>query len=106
MFARLRNQTGSVLVLVAATMFPIIGMFSFAIDVSHWFNYSRNLQNRADAAVLAGGGAYGDICFRSSHGDVWNGLQSAVGKWAQQYSGPANSPSVVPFDGGTNSAAN
>jgi len=95
-----------VLVLVAAAMFPIVAMMTYTIDVSHWFDYSRNLQNRADAAALAGATSYGNICFQSSFGDPWTGQQSVVGKWGQLYSGPANSPSVVPFDGGTNSAAN
>jgi hypothetical protein len=86
-------------VLVAAAMFPIIGMTAFAIDVSHWFNYSRNLQNRADAAAFAGGDAYGDICFRSAPGDVWSGAQSTIGEWAQLYGGPGTG---LPSDGGTN----
>src|ERR1051326_2575772 len=81
-------------------------MMTDAIDVSRWFDYSRHLQNRADAAALAGATSYGNICFQSSFGDPWTGQQSVVGKWGQLYSGPANSPSVVPFDGGTNSAAN
>jgi Putative Flp pilus-assembly TadE/G-like len=103
---RPHRERGAVLVLVAAAMFPIVAMMTYAIDVSHWFDYSRNLQNRADAAALAGGGAYGSICFQSSYGDQWTGLQSAIGKWAQLYSGPANSPSVVPFDEGSNPSAN
>jgi hypothetical protein len=103
---RFVGARGSILVLVAVAMFPFAGMLAFVLDVSHWFDYSRNLQNRADAAALAAGAAYGDICFRSSYGDQWSGAQSVIGKWAQFYSGPASSPAVVPFDEGTNSAAN
>ena len=87
MLSRLRSSRGSVLVLVAAAMFPIVGMMTFAIDVSHWFDYSRNLQNRADAAALAAGGTFGSLCFGSSAGSTSNGAQSAIGKWAQLYSG-------------------
>ena len=43
------------MVIFALSLFPILAMLTFAIDVSHWFDYSRNLQNRADAAALAGG---------------------------------------------------
>jgi Flp pilus assembly protein TadG len=86
--ARLRHQRGSVLVLVAAAMFPIIGMLTFAIDVSHWFDYSRNLQNRADAAALAGSQMLGAcIGTTGTAGNTTNGLQSAAGKWAQLYTG-------------------
>jgi hypothetical protein len=63
-------------------------MMAFAIDISHWFDYSRNLQNRADAAALAGASAFGNICLSGgTPGDTTNGAQSALGKWAQLYSG-------------------
>jgi hypothetical protein len=101
-FRRLLQERGTVLVLVAAAMFPMIGMLAFAIDVSHWFDYSRNLQNRADAAALAGADAYGDICFNTA-GSPWTGPQSVIGKWAQLYSGPG---AGEPADNGGNPAAN
>jgi hypothetical protein len=75
------------MVIVAFALFAIMAMATFAIDVSHWFDYSRNLQNRADAAALAAGSAYGNICFGTSAGDTQTGAQSAIGKWAQLYSG-------------------
>jgi Flp pilus assembly protein TadG len=62
---RLHCERGSVLVLVAAAMFPALAVLTFAIDVSHWFDYSRNLQNRADAAALAGGQGLG-VCIGST----------------------------------------
>jgi hypothetical protein len=93
------------MVLVAAAMFPIVFVTAFAIDVSHWFDYSRNLQNRADAAALAAGDAYGNICFNASPGDKWTGSQSVIGKYAQLYSGPGTQPPVT-ADMGANSAAN
>jgi hypothetical protein len=88
MFSRLRSSRGSVLVLVAAAMFPIVAMMTFAIDVSHWFDYSRNLQNRADAAALAGGQMLGScVGSTSTPGSTANGLQGQAGKWAQLYTG-------------------
>jgi hypothetical protein len=74
------------MVIVAVAMFPILAMLTFAIDVSHWFDYSRNLQNRADAAALAGGQMLG-ACLGGSPGTTANGLQSTAGKWAQLYTG-------------------
>jgi hypothetical protein len=69
-------------------MVPIGFVMGFAIDVSHWFDYSRNLQNRADAAALAGASAFGNICLNGrSPGDTATGAQSAIGKWSQLYSG-------------------
>jgi Flp pilus assembly protein TadG len=87
MLSRLRDGRGSVLVLVAAAMFPIIAMLTFAIDVSHWFDYSRNLQNRADAAALAGGQALGACIGTSTPGDTTSGAQSYAGRWAQLFTG-------------------
>ena len=82
-----RGERGAVMVIMALALFTMAAMMTFAIDVSHWFDYSRNLQNRADAAALAAGGAYGNICFTDNTGDTQTGAQSAVGKWAQLYSG-------------------
>jgi hypothetical protein len=77
-----------VMVLVAAAIFPMMFFAAFAIDVSHWFDYSRNLQNRADAAALAGGAAFGNVCLSGgTPGTVTTGAQSLMGKWAQLYSG-------------------
>jgi putative Flp pilus-assembly TadE/G-like protein len=84
--SRLRSSRGAVMVIVAVSMFPILAMMTFAIDVSHWFDYSRNLQNRADAAALAGGQMLG-ACLGGSPGTTANGLQSTAGKWAQLYTG-------------------
>lgn len=75
------------MVFAAIAMFAMLSMLTFAIDISHWFDYSRNLQGRADAAALAAGDAYGNTCFISNPGDTQTGAQSAVGKWAQLYSG-------------------
>jgi hypothetical protein len=85
---RIRRERGTVMVLVAAAMFPIIGMMTFAIDVSHWFDYSRNLQNRADAAALAGGQMLESCISKVGNpGTTTNGLQSTAGKWAQLFTG-------------------
>ncbi|HEV8461036.1 MAG TPA: Tad domain-containing protein [Gaiellaceae bacterium] len=74
------------MVLVAVSLFPMLAMLTFAIDVSHWFDYSRNLQNRVDASALAGGQMLG-ACLGGSPGTTANGLQSTAGKWAQLYTG-------------------
>ena len=78
--SRLRCSRGSVLAVVGVAMFPMLAMLTFAIDVSHWFDYSRNLQNRADAAALAGGQALGScIGTTGSPGTTTNGLQGTAG---------------------------
>jgi hypothetical protein len=77
------------MVIFAVSLLPILAMLTFAIDVSHWFDYSRNLQNRADAAAFAGGQMLG-ACLGGSPGTTANGLQSAAGKWAQLYTGASS----------------
>src|SRR5690349_5061769 len=77
------------MVIFALSLFPILAMLTFAIDVSHWFDYSRNLQNRADAAALAGGQMLG-ACLGGSPGTTANGLQSTAGKWSQLYTGASS----------------
>jgi len=81
---RLSTDRGAVMVMVAAWL-PLLALFaSFAIDFGHFFDYSRNLQNRADAAALAAGTQYGGVCFGTpSRAELDN-----IGETAQQYSGP------------------
>jgi len=89
------SEHGSVMVLTAVAIFPLMFLLAFAIDVSHWFDYSRNLQNRADAAAFAGAQMYSNLCFTGGQpGNTTNGGQSTIGKWAQLYSGAGvNEPS-------------
>src|SRR5216110_3060245 len=62
------------MVFTAAALFPILFLAAFAIDVSHWWDYSRNLQNRADAAALAAGASFGNICLEGGNpGDTTTG---------------------------------
>jgi hypothetical protein len=88
----LRHERGSVMVLTAAAIFPLMMLLAFTIDTSHWFDYSRNLQNRADAAALAGAAAFGNICLEGgTPGAVRGGSQAVIGEWAQLYSGAGTS---------------
>jgi hypothetical protein len=72
---------------MVAVWLPVLALFvSFAIDFAHFFDYSRNLQNRADAAALAAAVQYGNTCF----GTPTSGQTDAIGEVAQQYAGPPN----------------
>ena len=78
------SERGAVIVMVAIWL-PVLALFvSFAVDFAHFFDYSRNLQNRADAAALAAAVAYGNTCF----GSPTSTQTDVVGKVAQQYAGP------------------
>ena len=90
------SERGAVIVMVAIWL-PVLALFvSFAVDFAHFFDYSRNLQNRADAAALAASVAYGNTCFSTPTA----AQTDAIGKVAQQYAGPPNqnpgSPYTVP----------
>jgi hypothetical protein len=90
------SERGAVIVMVAIWL-PVLALFvSFAVDFAHFFDYSRNLQNRADAAALAASVAYGNTCFSTPT----VAQTDAIGKVAQQYAGPpiqnAANPYTVP----------
>jgi hypothetical protein len=90
------SERGAVIVMVAIWL-PVLALFvSFAVDFAHFFDYSRNLQNRADAAALAASVAYGNTCFSTPTA----AQTDAIGKVAQQYAGPPiqnpGSPYTVP----------
>lgn len=56
--AILPDQRGAVSVMVAL-LFPVFLLFCvLAVDVANWFLHKRQLQTQADAAALAGAGAY------------------------------------------------
>jgi hypothetical protein len=77
------REDGAVLVLIALWL-PLMAIFaSLALDAAHFWDFSRNLQNRVDAAVLAAGGEYGGACF----GTPTQGALDNIGHTAQQYSG-------------------
>jgi hypothetical protein len=80
----LRDERGAALVLVAVTLPVLILFVAFGIEVGHWYDYSRNLQNRADAAALAAAVQYGSTCF----GSPTSADTDVIGKVAQQYAGP------------------
>src|ERR1700693_3989483 len=51
--ARLRGERGAVLVLVAVSMFAILGITAMVVDVGGWYQARRQLQSAADAGALA-----------------------------------------------------
>ncbi|MGZ4315020.1 MAG: TadE/TadG family type IV pilus assembly protein [Gaiellaceae bacterium] len=88
-----RDERGAVMVLVAVTLPVIILFVAFGVEVGHWFDYSRNLQNRADAAALAAGLEYGNTCAASTPDPA---AMAKIGAAAQRYSGPG-STSDLPY---------
>jgi hypothetical protein len=98
--ARGKDERGAVMVLVALWL-PVFMVFaSFAVDAGRWWDFSRNLQNRVDAAVLAAGSTYGGTCFG---GTPTQTQLDTIGETAQQYAGPA---SGTPSPGGTPNGPN
>jgi hypothetical protein len=95
--ARLRrSERGAVIVMVAVWL-PVLAIFaSFAIDFGHFFDYSRNLQNRADATVLAAGDQLGNLC-ATNPTDPRTSPENAVGEMGQLFSGPPGSSSSLPY---------
>src|SRR4029079_13937880 len=79
-----KSESGAVVVMVAVWL-PLLALcVSFAVDFAHFFDYSRNLQNRADGAALAAIVGYGNNC----SGGFTTTQTDPIGKVAQQYAGP------------------
>jgi hypothetical protein len=64
---RRRRERGQVLIMVAISLFVLIGVIALAVDVGHWYGQRRHMQNAADAAALAG--AY-EICINKETSDT------------------------------------
>jgi Flp pilus assembly protein TadG len=60
LLSRARDESGQVLVLVAAAMVGFIAMTAFVVDVGSWFHQQRATQATVDAAALAGAQALPD----------------------------------------------
>src|SRR5216684_6724986 len=91
---RAEPERGAVVALFGILL-PVMGLLTmFAIDTAHWWDYSRNLQTRADAAALAAGLEYGNTCGTSTPNAA---AMAKIGEAAQLYSGPASS-SDLPYD--------
>jgi hypothetical protein len=77
-----REESGSVLVLVAFWL-PVMILFgSFVIDVGNWFTHQRHLQTQADAAALAGGDAFVLPCASGTNGTIESQARNYAGKSA------------------------
>jgi hypothetical protein len=60
LLARLHNEDGQVLILVAVFMVGLIGMMALVVDVGSWFRQQRATQSTVDAAAIAGAQALPD----------------------------------------------
>src|SRR5262245_33259213 len=95
--ANRNDERGAVMVIVAVALTVLVLFAMFAIDVAHWFDYSRNLQNRADAAALAAGLEYGGTCLVSNPSAA---KMATIGQIGQQYAGVgATSDMFYPYAG-------
>ena len=93
---QIRSERGAVVVLVAFWL-PVLALFvSFAVDFGHFFDYSRNLQNRADAAAIAAGDELGNIC-ATNPTSATTAPELPIGQMAQLFSGPPGSSSDLPY---------
>jgi hypothetical protein len=82
---------------MVAVWLPVLALFAaFAIDVAHFYDYSRNLQNRADAAAFAGGDQFGNVC-ASNPTDATVAPELPIGQMAQLFSGPPGASSDLPY---------
>ncbi len=54
----LKDESGAVLLIVAAALTAIILIAAFVVDTANWFEHKRHLQLQADAAALAGGASF------------------------------------------------
>jgi hypothetical protein len=52
--ARLKDERGAVLLIVAVGMFALVFIVAAVVDTGNWFEHRRHLQLQADAAALAG----------------------------------------------------
>ncbi len=72
-----RNTAGNVIAIVAASIFPLIGMIGGAVDISRMYLSKTRLQQACDAGALAGRKVMG--------GGTWNANSNAANTAAVQF---------------------
>ena len=79
------DESGVATVMFVLCMPFVLLVMIFAVDVANWFVHKRHLQNQADAAALAGAGAY----------TFPNCNNTAIRNTALRYSGKGDSVATV-----------
>jgi hypothetical protein len=83
---RLRDDRGSVIVLVVLLMTALLAISAVAVDVGSWYTADRKLQSTADAAVLAGAQDLPNTTTAASSATSYaNANNSGVDTWAPTF---------------------
>ncbi len=99
MRALVRDESGNAITVFAVTL-PIFFLFlALALDIGNWYSHKRQLQNRADAAVLAAGVQYAndnnyDLRACKAGGAAASAAAADITNYAKGYAGFPNG--VVP----------
>jgi hypothetical protein len=102
--ARAHNEHGQVMVLAAVLIPVALVLTGLVVETGNWFTRDRQLQNRADAAALAAGVAYGQNwqnCAQDSDPTLKAQAAQAIANTARQYAGDPdasdyNLPQTIP----------
>ena len=96
-----RREEGSILVLAAVGMLPLLLVAVFVVDVGNWWGHKRHIQLQVDSSAFGGGDAMG-ACFNPAAGKtvVYNtattyyGLNPIGGQFGSADQGSEPSPPV------------
>jgi hypothetical protein len=97
--ARLRDERGVMVVLVAIALPLLLAMGAIVISVSNWYTHAKHLQTKVDAAAFAGGGVWGFPCGPDIDTRIEEAARLYVGDHTPRV-GPAVTGSYNPQVGG------
>jgi hypothetical protein len=87
------GERGQVAVVFALLIPVFLGLGAIVIAIGNWHTHAKHLQTKADAAVFAGGGAWGFPCAPD--------IDLKIEELARTYFGPHTQASGVPYAGTT-----
>jgi hypothetical protein len=100
MVSRTRYEGGQVVVMFALLIPVLLGIGAGVIGIGNWYTHAKNLQTKADASALAGGGVWGFPCGADSDGQIETQARNYVGPHTQADGTLYNSTDLNPQVGG------
>jgi hypothetical protein len=93
------RERGQVVVLFALLIPMLLALGAFVVGIGNWYTHAKNLQTKADASALAGGGVWSFPCVETTTGGPTTSQE--IANEARIFVGPHIQANGIPFVGTT-----
>ena len=93
------RERGQVVVVFALLVPMLLALGAFVVGIGNWYTHAKNLQTKADASALAGGGVWSFPCVETTTSGPTTSQK--IANEARIFVGPHIQASGTPFNGTT-----